>query len=149
MRASKFTLGIYLVIFSLAVTGCNLFPSSNKPKPAPIRPRVSPAPRIIPSPIKTPALTSVSKKHILNRITTIEAAVKKGEWSKASGETNRLGLDMGRFRPASGVSKGKSLRETARFDAIYVKLQADVKLKNKNMTLTDLKNLRNAMNSLK
>jgi hypothetical protein len=50
---------------------------------------------------------------------------------------------MTRFRPTK--SGGKSLREIASFDAIYTKMQADCKTRNKAATMKDLSRLRDAL----
>jgi hypothetical protein len=161
VRTPKYLIGIWLVIFGLTISGCTLFPKSTRP--APIRPRMkaptqtlrptprgmmTPNPKVRTAPTKrTPGLSSVSKQSLLNEITRIEAAVKKGDWSMATRDTNTLGADMTRFRP--NAPAGKTLREMGSFDATYLKLQANVRTKNKTATMSDLSRLRTDLNSLK
>lgn len=154
MRVLKIFLGIWLLIFSLAFNGCTLFPSSNKTRPAPTRPKVTspakkaPSNQVRPAPTKrTPAVSSMTEKDITNRLTKIEDSLKKGDWSAVNGETNSLGGDMMRFRPTG--TKGKSLRETANFNVMYTKLQADVKTKNKTAAMGDVRSIKNAMKNVK
>ncbi len=158
MRAPKIIIGVWLVIFSLAVSGCNLLPNNNNnTRPAPTRPKVTtpkkspmktPTPKVRPAPTKrTPGLAAITEKHILDRLTKIESSIKTGTWSTANKETNRLGMDMTKFRPTG--SKGKSLRETANFNVMYAKLQADVKTKNKTASLKDVRSIRDAMKNVK
>jgi hypothetical protein len=155
MRASKIFLAIWLLIFSVMINGCTLFPSSNKSRPAPTRPRMtSPTKRaptnkaVRPAPTKrTPAVSSMTEKDITNRLTKIDDSLKKGDWAKANSETNTLGGDMMRFRPTG--TKGKSLRETANFNVMYTKLQADVKTKNKTAVSNDIRSIKDAMKNIK
>ena len=155
MRASKLFLAIWLLIFSVFINGCSLFPSSNKSRPAPTRPKVtSPTKRaptnkaVRPAPTKrTPAVSSMTEKDITNRMTKIEGSLNKGDWSKVNSETNSLGGDMMRFRPTG--PKGKSLRDTANFNVMYAKLQADVKTKNKTAVSRDVRSIKDAMKNIK
>ena len=146
MRKLTYLLGGCILILGLMVAGCN---PTNKTRPAPVRPKVTaPTKKVRPAPTKrTPGLGTVTSKHISDRIAKIETAVKNGKWSEANSETNTLGMDMTKFTP-SGV-KGKSLRETTGFDSIYVKLQADVKVKNKKAALDDLKRLSEKLSTVK
>lgn len=146
MRYFKIGIMVLLITFTLALTGCNLFPEQ-KTRPAPVRPTPSPAPSTKNAPTKNiPGAKSLSEKSLLNRINAVESAVKENNWTKANSEGNTLGLDMTRYRP--DAPNGKSLRDMSRFDVIYTKLQADLKTKNKSGCLKDLTNLRNAMKSL-
>lgn len=141
MHTSKIFLAIWLLIFSIIINGCTLFPSSNKTRPAPTRPKMT-------SPTKrTPAVSSMTEKDITNRLTKIEDSLNKGDWSKVNSETNSLGGDMMRFQPTE--SKGKSLRNTANFDVMYTKLQADVKTKNKTAVSKDVRSIKDAMKNIK
>lgn len=147
MRHLKIWFTILIITFTLALTGCNLFPQ-DRTRPAPIRPTPIPSPLTTKSPTKNiPGAKSLSEKDLLNRIATVEKAVKANNWDKANSEGNGLGLDMARYRP--DAPDGKSLRDMSRFDVIYTKLQANLKIKNKAGCLKDLLNLRNAMKSLK
>ncbi len=166
MRISKvILLVIGVLVFSLVIGGCNLFPN-NKTRPAPVRPRnisnVKPV-RITPKPIsRTPGinqrtrtapskriqgLSGISERSLLDRVTRIEQAASRGNWSLANRETNTLGLEMSRFRPTH--SKGKALREIANFDAIYAKLQADTRLKNRDAVIRDTRSLKAALSDMK
>ncbi|HBE77835.1 MAG TPA: hypothetical protein DDW65_08615 [Firmicutes bacterium] len=154
MRTPKTILGISLLIISLAINGCTLFPSTNKTRPAPTRPKMTsptkrtPSDKVRPAPTKrTPAISSMTEKEITDRLTKIDASLKKDDWAAVNKETNSLGGDMLRFRPTG--AKGKSLRETANFDTLYAKLQADVKTKNKTAVMNDVKNLQNSMGNIK
>jgi hypothetical protein len=89
----------------------------------------------------------MTEKEITDRLTKIDASLKKDDWAAVNKETNSLGGDMLRFRPTG--AKGKSLRETANFDTLYAKLQADVKTKNKTAVMNDVKNLQNSMGNIK
>ncbi len=141
MHTSKIFLAIWLLIFSIIINGCTLFPSSNKSRPAPTRPKMT-------SPTKrTPAVSSMTERDITNRLTKIEDSLSKGDWSKVNSETNSLGGDMMRFQPTG--SKGKSLRNTANFDVMYTKLQADVKTKNKTAVSKDVRSIKDAMKNIK
>ncbi len=141
MHTSKIFLAIWLLIFSIMINGCTLFPSSNKSRPAPTRPKMT-------SPTKrTPAVSSMTERDITNRLTKIEDSLNKGDWSKVNSETNSLGGDMMRFQPTG--SKGKSLRNTANFDVMYTKLQADVKTKNKTAVSKDVRSIKDAMKNIK
>ncbi|HEX7713724.1 MAG TPA: hypothetical protein VF531_06850 [Bacillota bacterium] len=172
MRTPKSILGIGIMVISLVIGGCSLFPS-NQTRPAPVRPRAtvsprsSPAPlgpiatrgpkttikgkkpttKVRPAPVRTPGLSSVTDQHLVNRLVTINNAVTKNNWTVANREVNTLGTDMARFRPTR--SKAKTLRDMASFDTIYVKLQADVKAKNKTAAMQDVKNMQNALRDLK
>jgi hypothetical protein len=152
VRAPKIILGIWLLIFSLAINGCTLFPSTNKTRPAPTRPKMtSPAkkaPNVRPAPTKRiPGASTATEKDILGRLTKVEDSLKKNDWTAANRETNTLGADMGRFRPTA--SKGKSLRETANFSVMYSKLQVDIKAKNKTAAMKDIISIRDAMKGVK
>ena len=154
MRAPKIFLGIWLLIFSLAFNGCTLFPSTNKTRPAPTRPKMTsptkktPSNKVRPAPTKRiPGTSSVTEKDILDRLTKVDESLKKGDWNAANRETNTLGTDMGRFRPTA--SKGKSLRETANFSVMYAKLQVDIKAKNKIAAMKDIQSIQAAMKSVK
>ncbi len=142
MLFSKRLLAVLLVVLSLTFTGCDWF-NTNKTRPAPVRPRMK-APLRSPAPTqKALRATSITEKELRARIDTIEKEIKRSNWAVANRETNLLGTDMGRFRPTK--SPGKSLREIASFDTIYVKLQADVKSKNKMASLKDVTRLRDAL----
>jgi hypothetical protein len=154
VRVLKIFLGIWLLIFSLAFSGCSLFPSNNKTRPAPTRPKVTtptrraPTNKVRPAPTKrTPVASSMTEKDITNRLTKVEESLNKNNWSTANSETNKLGGDMMRFRPTG--AKGKNLRETANFDVMYTKLQADVKTKNKTAVMGDIRSIKNAMKNIK
>lgn len=147
MRKLKYILGGCILLLGLAMAGCN--PVNNNTRPAPVRPKVTnPTKNVRPAPTKrTPGLQAVTAKHIADRIVKIETAVKNNKWAEANSETNTLGLDMTKFKP-TGI-KGKSLRETAGFDTMYVKLQADVKAKNKTAALDDLKRMSQKLTTIK
>ncbi|MGE5581788.1 MAG: hypothetical protein ACM3X9_04535 [Bacillota bacterium] len=153
MQLSKLVLGVWLLIFSLAVNGCTLFPSSNKTRPAPTRPKTtSPVkyktPKVRPAPTKrTPGVSALTEKDINDRLSRIDAAVKRGDWSGANRETNALGIDMARYRPTG--AKGRTLRDTANFNVMYTRLQADVKTKNKTACEKDVRNLQDTMKSIR
>lgn len=154
MRASKIILGIWLLIFSLAINGCTLFPSTNKTRPAPTRPKMTsptkktPTNKVRPAPTKRiPGTSTATEKDIRARLTKIDGSLKKDNWAEANRETNTLGADMGRFRPTA--SKGKSLRETANFSVMYAKLQADIKTKNKTAAMKDIRSIQDAMKNVK
>jgi hypothetical protein len=155
MRASKIFLAIWVLIFSIMLNGCTLFPSSNKTRPAPTRPKAtSPVPQaptnktVRPAPTKrTPVVSSMTEKDITNRLTKIDDSLNKGDWAKVNSETNTLGGDMMRFQPTG--SKGKSLRDTANFNVMYTKLQADAKTKNKAGVTNDIHSIKKAMKDLK
>ena len=101
-----------------------------------------------PAPTKgIPGISSVNEQNITARLTQVDNAIKKGDWATANNQTNTLGIDMTRFQP-SGI-KGKTLRETANFDAMYTKLQADVKTKNKTAAMKDIQSLQAAMKTVK
>lgn len=152
----KMILAIWLVLFSLIINGCTWFPN-NRTRPAPVRPN-SPSPTnrittplITPSPDRAntaptkriPGMSSITEKTLLSRISKIDKAAKEGNWTLANRETNTLGIEMARFSPPS--AKGKALRDLANFNALYVKLQADVKTRNKTAVTQDTKKLRVAM----
>jgi hypothetical protein len=154
MRTPKWFLGICLLIISLAFNGCTLFPSTNKTRPAPTRPKLTspakkaPTGKVRPAPTKrTPLASGLTEKDITNRLNKIESSLKKGDWTAVNSETNTLGGDMMRFRPTG--TTGKSLRETANFNVMYTKLQADVKTKNNTAVLGDIRSIRNAMKNVK
>ena len=153
MRYSKRLLMVLVVtILSLSFAGCNWFTPQKKSRPAPPR-LASPRPmapsgpttpnRPMTSPGKAPGLTSISQKDLVRRLDTIERAAHSGNWAEANRETNSLGLDMGRVRPKKAA--GKSIREMANFDALYVKLQGNVKVKNKNACVSDVRKLRESL----
>lgn len=163
MRISKIVwLIISVLVFGLVIGGCNLFPS-NKTRPAPVRPRnisnlrtirMTPRPtsgipgvnkRFLPAPKRIRGLSGISQRRLLDRITRIEQAATRGVWPLANRETNTLGLEMSRFRPTTTTSKGRSLREMANFDAMYVKLQADCRLKNRMAVIRDTRRLKAAL----
>ncbi len=151
MNNFKILLGICLLFFGLVLGGCNMFPN-NQTRPAPVRPRVTITPSPTPNMKSTPTkrikgLTSITENQLTSRVAKIEQAITKGNWSVANKETNTLGLEMAKFRPAS--AKGKTLKELADFDSIYAKLQADVKVNNKTAALQDIKRLRTALQELK
>ncbi len=160
MHTSKIVLGIWLLVIALIIGGCSLFPT-NKTRPAPVRPRMTspkkatPTPklsgftrRVKPAPTKRlKGLSSLTAKRLVDRIDKISQAASRRNWSMATRETNTLGLEMGRFR--SMTSKGKSLREIASFNAIYTKLQTDVRIKNKNAVIQDTRRLKTALSRLK
>jgi hypothetical protein len=167
MRISKVVwLLISVLVFGLIIGGCSLFPS-NKTRPAPVRPRnisnlrtirMTPKPtskipgvnrRILPAPSKRiRGLSSISQRSLLDRITRIQQAATRGNWSLANRETNTLGLEMSRFRPSS-TSKGRSLREMANFDAMYVKIQADCRLRNRMAVIRDAQRLKAALSGMR
>lgn len=151
MRTPKILLGIWLVVFALVLNGCNWF-TGPKTRPAPIR-RATPMPtrNIKTTPGTTPGKTSpgvgsLSEKQLIDRVDKIEQAARGSNWTVANREVNSLGMDMTRFRPAT--AKGKSLREMARFDGLYVKLQTDVKTKNKAALTTDAKKIKDALKDI-
>lgn len=177
MRTPKSILGIGIMVITLVIGGCTLFPN-NQTRPAPVRPRATATPRssptplgpiatrgpktiikgkkptitpkstkIRPAPVRTPALSGVTEQHLVNRLVTINNAVTKNDWAVANREVNTLGTDMARYRPTR--SKAKTLRDMASFDTIYVKLQADVKAKNKTAVMQDIKNMQKALRDLK
>lgn len=149
----------------MVLNGCTLFPENNI-NPAPARtpkmtpsmmkktpmptktPMRTPTPKMMPNgtPMKSPMLTLVSEKDLLNRIARIQNAVNKGDWTLANQETNALGLDMTRFSPTG--KNAQDLLKIATFNTIYTKLQADVKLKNKKMVLNDLENLKKELRKM-
>ncbi len=147
MRYSKrFLMVLVVAILSLSFAGCNWFTPQKKSRPAPPRiasPRPTGTIRPMTTPGKAPGLTSLTQQDLIRRLDTIEKAARSGDWAVANRETNSLGLDMGRVRPTK--AKGKSIREMANFDTLYVKLQASVKVKNKNATLSDVKKLKDAL----
>jgi hypothetical protein len=145
MRHLKIGIMFLSILLTLAFAGCNLFPQEDRARPAPVRPKQTPSPT---APTKDlPGTKALSEKDLLGRITSIEKAVKANKWKKANSAGNQLGLDMARYRP--DAPSGKSLRDISRFDAIYTKLQANLKTKNKAGCLKDLKNMRSAMKGLK
>lgn len=175
MRNSKLILlVISLLVFSLVIGGCSLFPT-DKTRPAPVRPRKTTSPtigKITPTPISTPVrklsgvnqkmrpapmrpmpskqlkgITVVTEKNLHDRVTRIERAAARKDWLMAKRETNTLGLEMTRFRPIT--AKGKSLREIASFDAIYARLQTDCRLQNQTAVRQDTERLRMALSGLK
>lgn len=166
MRVSKIVLlVISVLVFSLISGGCSLFPS-DKTRPAPVRPRnISnlKSIRFTPKPAnKMPGVnkrtrqaptkrlrgfSGISERSLLDRITRIEQAAARRSWSLANRETNTLGLEMARFRPPA--SKGRSLREIARFDAIYARLQADCRLRNQAAVIRDARKLRAELSGLR
>jgi hypothetical protein len=141
VRFPKRLLAVLLVGFSLTFTGCDWF-NTNKTRPAPVRPRMR-APQQSPAPNQTPRITGITEKQLRDRIDRVEREVRNGRWAAANRETNALGTDMTRFRPTR--SRAKSIREIASFNTIYVKLQADVKTRNRPAVMRDLSNLRNAL----
>lgn len=168
MRISKIVwLVISVMVFSLVIGGCNLLPNNNT-RPAPVRPRnilnqrtiritPNPAPRkpglnnrMRPAPSKRlRGISSISERSLLDRVTQIEQAALRRNWSRANRETNTLGLEMTRFRPTTTTSKGKSLREMANFDAMYVKLQADCRLRNQTAVIRDTRRLKAALSGMR
>jgi hypothetical protein len=98
----------------------------------------TPSSKVRPAPTKrTPVVSSLTEKDITHRLTKMDDSLKKGDWTTVNNETNALGGDMMRFRPTG--AKGKTLRETANFDVMYTKLQADVKTKNKTAVMKEYK----------
>jgi hypothetical protein len=93
--------------------------------------------------------SSVSERTLLDRIARIEQAATRGAWTLADRETNTLGLEMARFRPTTAHGKGRSLREMANFDAMYAKLQADCRLRNRNAVIRDTQRLKAALSSMR
>lgn len=177
MRKTKLIWLVLSILILGAVTGgCNLFPNSNT-RPAPVRPRnilnqrtirvtpkarVTPKPGATPKPATTPRLTNrtrpapskrikglsgISERSLLDRITRIEQAALRGNWGIANRNTNTLGLEMARFRPTR--PGGKTLREIGSFDAIYAKLQADVRMKNRTAVFRDTRRLKAALSGMK
>lgn len=136
MRVQKFLIVLCVILFTLAFGGCN---TTNKTRPAPTRHKITaPTKKVRPAPTKrTPGLATMTDKQIADRISKIETAVKSGNWSAATRETDTLGIDMTKFRPAA--AKGKSLREMTSFSALYTRLQADIRMKNKTGAMNDLK----------
>lgn len=162
------------MIFLLVANGCALFPNNNQNqdqpvRPGPVRPRSTPRVSPVRTPMRTPMMTpagspmmspatdmkrqtgvsGVSEKTLTDRLNQIEKSVQQGNWQEANSETNRLGLDMGRYQPGNPELKGKKLNQIARFDLLYGRLQVDVKGKNKTATLRDLQDLRDALQELR
>lgn len=163
MRTSKFLLGLWLMIFGLAISGCTLFPNN---RPAPIRPRAprikapmltvrpgptgmttTPNPKVRTAPTKRiPGLGGISEKTLLQRVNRIEDAAQKNDWGMATRETNTLGMDITRFR--SNAPKGKFLRELPSISATYTKLQANVRTKNKTAVMNNLKSMKSDLQKI-
>jgi hypothetical protein len=148
MNFKKIFLSVALLIFSANLTGCNWL-NDNQTRPAPVRPREpTPTRNIRQAPTKrTPGAAALTEKQLLDRISRIEEAAKKGDWSVCNRETNLLGVDMTRYRPSS--SNGKSLRNIATFDAAYAKLQADAKSKNRPAVIRNCDKLRDDLKRIK
>lgn len=148
MNCRKKLLGVLMLVFSIAVTGCNWF-TDNQNRPAPVRPRnPTPTRNIRQAPTKrTPGASALTEKQLLDRIDRIEAAAKKGDWSVCNRETNLLGVDMTRYRPST--TDGKSLMNISTFDAAYAKLQADAKSKNRSAVIKNCDKLRDDLKRIK
>lgn len=148
MNCRKKLLGVLMLVFSIAVTGCNWF-TDNQNRPAPVRPRnPTPTRNIRQAPTKkTPGASALTEKQLLDRIDRIEAAARKGDWSVCNRETNLLGVDMTRYRPST--TDGKSLRNISTFDAAYAKLQADAKSKNRPAVIRNCDKLRDDLKRIK
>ncbi len=147
MNFKKVLLSVVMLVLSISITGCNWF-TDNQTRPAPVRPRVTPTPKVSPVPTKkTPGASALTERQLMDRIDRIEAAAKKGDWSVCNRETNLLGVDMTRYRPSS--SNGKSLRNIATFDGAYAKLQADAKSKNRPGVIRNCDKLRDDLKRIK
>ena len=149
MDYKKMLLGLVMLVLSVNLIGCNWFNDNQQTRPAPVRPRTpTPSPSINQAPTKkTPGVSGLTEKQLLERIDRVEAAAKKEDWSTCNQETNLLGVDMTRYRPST--SNGKSLRNIATFDAAYTKLQADAKSKNRPAVIRNCDKLRDDLKRIK
>lgn len=146
MKLKRILLGAWLLVSIIAISGCNWF-TGNQTRPAPVRPRVT-IPKTSPTPTKKiPGATALTEKQLQDRLSRIETAAKKDDWSVCNRETNLLGTDMTRYRPSS--SNGKSLKNIATFDTTYAKLQADAKTKNRPAVVKDVNKLRDDLKRIK
>jgi hypothetical protein len=150
MNFKMILLSIGMIVFCGFFAGCNWL-TDNQTRPAPVRPR-DPTPTRIrntnPAPTKkTPGVSALTEKQLLDRINRIETAAKKEDWSTCNRETNLLGMDMTRYRPSS--TDGKSLRNIATFDTAYTKLQADAKSKNRPGIIKGCDKLRDDLRRIK
>lgn len=148
MNSKKLLLSVVMLVLSISIIGCNWF-NDNQTRPAPVRPRVpTPTRQMNPAPTKrTPGASALSEKQLMDRISRIETAAKKEDWSVCNRETNLLGVDMTRYRPTT--TNGKSLRNIATFDTAYTKLQADAKSKNRPGVIRDCDKLRDDLRRIK
>lgn len=147
MRRYKFILIVWLVAFSLSIfSGCL---TQKKTRSGSIKPQTGQTQNITPKTSKkrTLGLKTVTEKKLVRRIKMVETAVKKDDWAKAKRETDALGIDMTKF--SSVKTKGKSLRSMGKFDANYLKLQKEVRTKNKTAALAETKKLRTNLRNLK
>lgn len=147
MNFKKIILSVGMIVLCTAFTGCNLL-NDNHNRPAPVRPRPTPTRNINPAPTKrTPGVSALTEKQLLDRIQRIETAAKKEDWSVCNRETNLLGVDMTRYRPST--TNGKALRNIATFDTAYTKLQADAKSKNRPAVIRSCDKLRDDLRRIK
>jgi len=149
MRYLKVTALSLVLALALLTAGCNLF-SEDRTRQAPVRPNQNQTDNTTKnqhsSTKNIPGTESLSEEDLLKQISTVEQAVKKKDWDTANREGNKLGVDMARYRPDD--PDGKSLRDMTAFNLNYTKLQANLKTKNQDGCLTDLKNLREEMKKL-
>ena len=161
---SVFITGVSVLVLSLIIGGCSLFPSNKQTRPAPVRPKLSTPNRVTPSPTpgmpntlnkkvrpaptkRIKGVASITEKHLMDRLIRIEESLTKGNWSMANREVNSFGLDMAKYQPTHG--KVKSLPKMGNFDVIYGKLQTEIKAKNKTAALRDTRRLMELLKTTK
>lgn len=156
----KLFAGVSGLILAFLITGCSLFPNNNTKNETPTRPSPTrsvkptrPAPTrpapMNPSPTKkVPGVSAKGTQQLTSRIKRIESAIKAKDWAKANSETNAMAGDMARFKPTDKNTVGKkagNLPDMAKLDAVYARLQADVKTKNATKSMADLKEMRSLL----
>jgi hypothetical protein len=144
-NSKKFLAGVSGLILAFLITGCNLLGNNTKEE-TPTRPSPARQAPMNPSPTKkTPGASAITVKDLTNRINRIQSAVRAKEWAKANTETNALAADMARFKPTDKNTVGKkvgTLPDMAQMDAAYARLQVNIKAKNSEGALADLKEMK-------
>lgn len=144
MKTRALTFGLFSLILATAITGCALFPEQRQQqepsRPAPVRPR-QPAPTK-----KVPGVSAIGTRELMSRTQRIETAVRKEDWVRADRETNGMVADMTRFREDRPTAA--DVAEMAKLDTEYARLQTNVKAKNKDSSLKNVKNLQAVIRKL-
>lgn len=130
-----------LTIAGLAIWGpmTRRGPAPFSPAPTRISRRVVPPARNMPTK-RIPGVSATSARDLNRSLSRAETAVRRNDWAMAQRETTRLGALWARLKPqASGL---RPAVDAASFDATYAKLKTNVTMKNKDMTMRDLRRLR-------
>lgn len=137
MKNKAITTSLFGLILAVTLVGCALFPEQKQQqepsRPAPVRPQKQ-------SPTKkVPGVSAIGTRELMSRTQRIATAVNKEDWALANKETNSMAGDMTRFKEDRPTTA--DVDKMAKLDAEYAKLQTNVKGKNKEASLKNIKNL--------